>query len=73
MAEDEENKCDDDGEGELQGHMADYLFDEKSLVWIEKSYGNSMNFMHSFGLKFYNDEDCAEAQSIAHAMKEDDD
>jgi len=36
-----------------------------------------MNFMHAFGLKLYNAEDCAKAQSIAQsierAMIEDDD
>jgi len=72
-----EKETDSGGDGEdsdeaLVGHMTDYLFDEKSLDWIEKHYGNSMNFMYSYGLKFYDDNDCAEAQSIARVMREPD-
>jgi hypothetical protein len=51
--------------------MADYHFDERSLDWIEKHYGNSRNFMFSHGLKFYDDDDCAEAQAIVRAIMED--
>ncbi|KAF2277045.1 uncharacterized protein EI97DRAFT_432658 [Westerdykella ornata] len=59
---------DDDDDDDLEGHMADYHFDAKSLDWIEKHYGNSMNFMFSHGLKFYDDDDCAEAKMIVGLM-----
>lgn len=62
----------DDDSDDLDGHMADYHFDEQSLDWIEKHYKNSRNFMFSFGLKFYDDDDCFEAQRIVHAMMEED-
>lgn len=62
-----EHDC-ENSEEYLMGHMVDYLFDEESLEWIEKNYGNSMNFMYSYGLKFYDNNDCREAQNIAHVM-----
>ena len=71
--EDGENSKEEDGENsemDWEGHMTDYLFDEKSLDWIEKHYGNSMQFMYSYGLKFYDDNDCVEAQQIARVMVE---
>jgi len=52
------------GESDLEGHMADYLFSHNELEWIEKAYGNSMNFMFSFGLKFYDPEDCDAATEL---------
>jgi hypothetical protein len=55
-------------EDNLEGHMADYNFDEEALNFMNKHYGNSENFMLSFGLKFYNDDDCEEAKAIARAM-----
>lgn len=71
MEDDDEEEY--DSEDDLEGHMADYHFDEKSLEWIEKHYGNSMNFMICHGLKFYNDEDCDEAKAIVRAWMEDSD
>lgn len=74
MMEDEkelEGDSEDDGknsEEDLEGHMTDYLFDEKSLDWIGKHFGNSMKFMYSHGLKFYDNDDCVEAQNIARVM-----
>lgn len=68
--EDEDDNDDDDEESDedLQGHVADYAFDEKCLEWIEKHYGNSERFMLCYGLKFYNDEDCQEAAQIARTL-----
>jgi hypothetical protein len=58
----------EESEANLEGHLTDYLFDEKTLSWIEAHYGNSMNFLYSHGLKFYDDDDCANAKAIAHRM-----
>ncbi|KAF2744138.1 hypothetical protein M011DRAFT_470797 [Sporormia fimetaria CBS 119925] len=66
--EDEEESDSDD----FEGHMADHHFDPKTLDWINKHYGNSINFMISHGLKFYNADDCEEAKHIASVMMEDD-
>ena len=52
------------------GHMADYNFSEKELVWIEQNYGNSASFLISYGLKFYNDDDCEEGKAIVKVMME---
>ncbi|PGH10472.1 hypothetical protein AJ80_07515 [Polytolypa hystricis UAMH7299] len=64
---------DDDEEGEedeedLDGHLADYNFTERELNWIEKHYRNSMAFMFSYGLKFYDQEDCNEAKTIIKGL-----
>lgn len=59
-------------DSDLQGHMADYHFTAPELAFIEKGYVNSENFMLSFGLKFYNDEDCQEAKAIVRAFMTDD-
>ncbi|KAI9162894.1 hypothetical protein HJFPF1_04489 [Paramyrothecium foliicola] len=55
--------------------LANAYFSNSELKWINSSYGNSVNFMLSFGLKVYKDDDCREAQAIARAMmnKGDDD
>ncbi|CAH0038091.1 unnamed protein product [Clonostachys rhizophaga] len=44
----------------------------KQLRWIKGDYGSSVNFMLSYGLTFYKDEDCEEAQAIANALTMDD-
>jgi hypothetical protein len=73
MDVDEDNEeGDEDSERDMEGHLTDYLFDEKSLAWMEKSYGNLMSFMYSFGFKFYDDDNYAEAQSIARTIAEED-
>ncbi|CAN9293372.1 unnamed protein product [Alternaria alternata] len=69
MSEDEDPDNEDDfDESEFEGHQADYNFTERQLDWIEKSFGNSEQFMISHGLKFYDDEDLEEAKAIAEAM-----
>jgi hypothetical protein len=37
---------------------------------MNKEYGNSINFMFSYGLKFYDDDDCDEAKLILRAIME---
>lgn len=59
--EDEEGEESDE---DMEGHMVDYLFDERSLCWMKKHYGTSMNFMYSYGLKFYDPNDCQVAQRL---------
>ncbi|EFQ91060.1 hypothetical protein CFE70_001445 [Pyrenophora teres f. teres 0-1] len=74
MREDDlsENEESDD-ESEFQGHQADYNFTDRQLDWIEKNYRNSEQFMISYGLKFYSEEDLQEAQAIVDALMNDDD
>ncbi|KAL5116280.1 hypothetical protein ACEQ8H_005838 [Pleosporales sp. CAS-2024a] len=77
MREDEtlEDETSEDEESELdfEGHQADYHFTERQLDWIETHYDNSEEFMISYRLKFYDDEDVEEAKAILDAlMKEDD-
>ncbi|KAJ4364052.1 hypothetical protein N0V83_009507 [Neocucurbitaria cava] len=73
--EDEEfdDNEDDFDESEFEGHQADYNFTDRQLDWIEKNYHNSEQFMISYGLKFYDDEDLQEAKAIAEAMMNGDD
>ena len=54
------------------GHLVDYYFSENELIWIEKNFGNSASFLITYGLKFYNDDDCKEGKRIAQAMMRDD-
>jgi len=55
-----------------EGHMADYHFSEKQLIWIEENFGNSASFLAIYGLKFYDDDDYEEGKRIAQAMMGDD-
>lgn len=70
--EEDEEMGESDSESDLDGHMADYHFTEPQLDFIKKEYGNSMNFMFSYGLKFYDNDDCEEAKLILKAIMEDD-
>ena len=49
-------------------HAADHHFSEEQLEWIKRGYGHSANFLMSYGLKFYDDEDCKEGVSIVEAL-----
>lgn len=40
---------------------------------IYEEYGGMRNFMHSYGLKMYNDDDVEEAKAIATEMRRQDD
>lgn len=68
--DDDDGDCDNTSDPE--GHMTDYLFSDEQLDWIKTHYGNSMTFMFSYGLKFYDEEDCDEAVAIVDAMMNDD-
>ncbi|KAL7916726.1 hypothetical protein GGI35DRAFT_433915 [Trichoderma velutinum] len=65
--EDDEGEDEEDEDDEF-GHLADYLFNKKELAWINKHYQNSAAFMLSYGLKFYNDEDCADAKALVRSI-----
>lgn len=68
----EENQFLRELEERPESHAADYHFSKDELEWIEKHYGYSSNFLMSFGLKFYDDEDCQEGKSIVQqSMHED--
>jgi hypothetical protein len=49
-------------------HVADFHFNDMELEFIEGKYGNTNQFMISFGLKFYDEDDCKEAKKIVEAM-----
>ncbi|KAI4132193.1 MAG: hypothetical protein LQ338_000859 [Usnochroma carphineum] len=49
-------------------HVADYHFSEEQLDWIKSSFGHSGNFLLSYGLKPWNDEDCLEGKAILQTM-----
>ena len=79
---DAEDDPDDDGDSissfekdlELNpsSHVADYHFTDDQLDWIKLHYGHSTKFLRSYGLKFYDNEDCEEGKSILEAIMEDD-
>lgn len=75
MSDNEEfvDQEDDLDDSEFEGHQADYNFTERQLDWIEQYYGNSEQFMISYGLKFYRDEDLEEAKAIVDVMMDGDD
>jgi hypothetical protein len=66
--EESDDKEDDFDESEFEGHQADYNFTDRQLDWIEKNYRNSEQFMISYGLKFYDDEDLKEAKAVVEVM-----
>ena len=60
-----------DLERDPTSHVADHHFSETELDWIEKHYNYSSNFLRSYGLKFYDDEDCREGKAILRTLMED--
>jgi hypothetical protein len=75
-ADDEESDDSEDTfdeESEFEGHQADYNFTHRQLDWIEKHYRNSEQFMISYELKFYDNEDLDEAKAIVEVMMNGDD
>lgn len=62
-----------DLEADPMSHLADRFFSEEELVWIQKHYRHSGNFLLAYGLKPYNDEDCEEGLTIIQAFMTDDD
>ncbi|TFA97824.1 hypothetical protein CCMA1212_010432 [Trichoderma ghanense] len=65
--EDDEEEAGED-ENDFERHLADYHFSDQELRWIKKYYRDSATFMYSFGLKFYDDEDCEDAKAIVRAF-----
>lgn len=71
MAEDNEDDSEvepSQNAWEPQDHFTDHHFSKTELKIIEQGWGNSENFMLSFGLKSYKDEDCKEAKAIVRGM-----
>lgn len=58
-----------------QGHStsqpADVHFTEPQQAWLKKNWNYSANFMMSYGLMPYDDEDCEEAKNIVAAFMAD--
>lgn len=54
------------------GHMADYHFAEDELIWIEEHFGNSASFLMTYGLKFYDDDDCVKGKRVVQALMRND-
>lgn len=50
--------------------LADTYFDSDERKWVKKHYGDSLSFMFSVGLKFYDPDDGTEAQRIARSFME---
>ena len=59
-------------EEDPMSHVADYHFSAKQLDWIKKHYKHSANFLHSYGLKPFDDGDCQEGKKIVQGMMDDD-
>lgn len=60
--------ADDDSETDAPRLLAESYFSREELEFINSGYGDVITFMLSFGLKFYKEEDCEEAQSIIAAL-----
>ena len=58
-------------EEDPMSHVADYHFSVEQLDWIKKHYKHSGNFLQSYGLKPFDDEDCQEGKKIVQAMIDD--
>lgn len=63
----EQSEADDYDENDafeqsFEGHFADYHFRDEELEYIKDGWGDSESFMVSYGLKFFDDEDCAQAK-----------
>lgn len=65
--EDESMDVDDDGDEGIAG-PADHHFTSAELRAIKGDYGSVEMFMLSYGLKYYNEEDCREAKAIARVL-----
>ena len=60
-----------DLETDPTSHVADYHFSEVELDWIKQHWRHSGNFLLSYGLKPYKDEDCEEGKQVIKALMED--
>lgn len=70
--DEDEDETEEREEEDDFAHVADYLFDEKELAWIKKHFQNSARFLFSHGLKFYDNEDCADAKRLIKSFMSDD-
>ncbi len=70
--DDDRNSFLDELEADPMSHVADYKFSEGQLDWIKKHYKHSGNFLLSYGLKPYDDEDCHEGVAIVEAIMSED-
>ncbi|EGR49887.1 uncharacterized protein TRIREDRAFT_121125 [Trichoderma reesei QM6a] len=66
--DDEEEEEEEEDENDFERHLADHHFDAQQLDWIEENYRDSATFMYSFGLKFYDDDDCEQAKAIVRSF-----
>ena len=62
-----------DLERDPTSHAADYHFSGDEQDWIKKHFGHATNFLMTYELKFYDDEDCQEGKAIVQAFMEDSD
>lgn len=75
LMEDDNEDDHDDGntflrelEEDPTSHVADYHFSAKELDWIATHYKHSGNFLLSYGLKPFDNEDCREGKSIVQSL-----
>jgi len=54
-----------------ESHFADYHFSAEELKFIKEGFSYSSNFLSSYGLKFYDDEDCKEGKAILRQLMRD--
>ncbi|KAL8957924.1 MAG: hypothetical protein Q9193_004918 [Seirophora villosa] len=55
-------------EQDPSSHVADYHFSKEQLDVIKRCFGHSGNFLRSYCLKPYDDEDCLEGKTIVEAL-----
>ncbi|KAK3643038.1 hypothetical protein LTR56_010412 [Elasticomyces elasticus] len=70
--EDEEDSFLRELEEDPMSHVGDYHFTSVQLDWIEKHYRHSGEFLISYGLKPYKDEDCEDGAAIVQSFMEED-
>ena len=69
---DDRSSFERDLEENPESHFADHHFTANQLAWIKKHFEHSSNFLTSYGLKCYNDEDCKEGVAIVKEFMKDD-
>lgn len=63
-----ENSFLNDIETDPTSHVADHHFSEQELDWIKLHYRHSGNFLLSYGLKPFDDDDCREGKTILEGI-----
>jgi hypothetical protein len=69
-SDDDASDVSDDFDSDGPRHVADHYFSDAELEMIKRSWGDSLTFIASYGLKFYDPKDCEEAKAIAQALLE---